>query len=226
MAFKMKGSAFKLNEVATKSALKQGKSPIKDSGSEWLNTLNEQGMDTGDSEKAYAKKHDRKHAANNPMDPPHGEPKDTTETEESMRKGAEISGALPMESPMKTMGIYTTDEFGNKIQISEAEYERTKDLPGPSSYTFTGKDAKYDKELAPRSDKTGKTMTKEEYTRAQNKSLVRDYELKGPKGNPALGKEGRRRAAIIDKTIQDKINEGIELTPEEKEYQAKALKNL
>jgi len=101
MAFKMKGSAFKLNEVATKSALKQGKSPIKDSGSEWLNTLNEQGMDTGDSEKAYAKKHDRKHVANNPMDPPHGEPKDTTETEESMRKGAEISGALPMESPMK-----------------------------------------------------------------------------------------------------------------------------
>ena len=29
MAFKMKGSAFKLNNVATKSALKQGKSPMK-----------------------------------------------------------------------------------------------------------------------------------------------------------------------------------------------------
>jgi len=29
MAFKMKGSAFKLGNVATKSALKQGKSPLE-----------------------------------------------------------------------------------------------------------------------------------------------------------------------------------------------------
>tara|TARA_R110000744_G_scaffold367370_1_gene476790 strand:+ start:457 stop:870 length:414 start_codon:yes stop_codon:yes gene_type:complete len=32
MAFKMKGSAFKLNEVATKSALKQQASPMKEKG--------------------------------------------------------------------------------------------------------------------------------------------------------------------------------------------------
>ena len=40
----MKGSAFKLNNVATKSTLKQA-SPMKDTGAEWLKKQDERILD-------------------------------------------------------------------------------------------------------------------------------------------------------------------------------------
>ena len=45
MGFKMKGSAFKLNNVATKSALKQA-SPIKAAGGKYLDKIDEEGYTT------------------------------------------------------------------------------------------------------------------------------------------------------------------------------------
>ena len=43
MAFKMKGSAFKLGNVATKSALKQQASPMKVAGGKYLDSIDEDG---------------------------------------------------------------------------------------------------------------------------------------------------------------------------------------
>ena len=54
MAFKMKGSAFKLNEVATKSVLKQ-KSPMKDSGK--VHFAGESEKTQRGHDKAYGKGH-------------------------------------------------------------------------------------------------------------------------------------------------------------------------
>ena len=65
-----------------------------------------------------------------------------------------------------------------------------------------------------------------QFTTMKNRNLAENFELTDPKGNPARGKAARRKAAMIDKTIQDKINKGAELTPEEKEYQTKAMKNI
>ena len=46
MAFKMKGSAFKLNNVATKSALKQQASPMKVAGGKYVDVIDEEGVTT------------------------------------------------------------------------------------------------------------------------------------------------------------------------------------
>jgi hypothetical protein len=56
MAFKMKGSAFKLGNVATKSVLKQKSSPVKDM--KWWNT---NPKDKNDKSKEKAQAHNAKH---------------------------------------------------------------------------------------------------------------------------------------------------------------------
>jgi hypothetical protein len=210
MAFKMKGSAFKLNEVATKSALKQ--KPISEKArerymAEELAKLRSE-KTIGDEDKAQDLKDARKAAENRWAD----EQAKKNITKEAMRTGAEIAGAapVPMESPMKRTGIYKVDEFGNRVQVSRDEYEKDLESEEPTSYHLTGKDV----------DLSGPHfahMTDEEkadWKRRGDKGLAKRYGL--------TGKGSWRRASMLDETIQDKINRGIELTPGEKQHQATA----
>ena len=75
----------------------------------------------------------------------------------------------------------------------------------------------------------GKTIPRD-FTRDDieiiNKGLAKGYEFKTPKGKVAQGEKAQRRAANLDETIQSKVNRGIELTPEQKMYQRRAMSNL
>ena len=213
MAFKMKGSAFKLGNVATKSALKQWtkakggkKHPKAEKSSD--SPLEQGKTKFTDKVRAFAQSLDADSNISDTYDR-------YKAIKSRLRKEAKDKTAVPMkspleqaESPMKRAGIYLTDEFGNVKQVSKSELEKTDE----GTVTLTGE--------------IGAEITEKQWEEAMKKSLARDYELKGPKGNPATGPKARRQAAIIDKTIQDKINKGIELTPEEKEYQRLAIKNI
>ena len=86
MAFKMKGSAFKLGNVATKSAL-------KNTGAEYLQDRRDGGNPPDASDRQYAAKHDETHAANDPKNPAHEETEPTPIEEQP--------AAPKMKSPMK-----------------------------------------------------------------------------------------------------------------------------
>ena len=112
MAFKMKGSAFKLGNVATKSALKQ--KPISEKArerymAEELAKLRSEET-IGDEDKAQDLRDARKAAENRWADEQakknitkEGRYIPKREGDEAMRRGAEIAGAapVPMKSPMK-----------------------------------------------------------------------------------------------------------------------------
>ena len=239
MAFKMKGSAFKLGNVATKSALKQWtkakggkKHPKAEKSSD--SPLEQGKTKLTDKVRAFAQSLDADSNISDTYDR-------YKAIKSRLRKDAKDKTAVPMkspleqaESPMKRAGIYLTDPLGETEQISK---ERLKELEASDvdyegTITQTGKDAPYEKGKMPHhvlpSGEIGAEITEKQWEEAMKKSLARDYELKGPKGNPATGPKARRQAAIIDKTIQDKINRGEEhlLTPEEKEYQRLAIKNI
>ena len=112
MAFKMKGSAFKLNEVATKSTLKQ-KSPAKDrlpSGAGW------------DEETVKAHNKDN---ANNPKhkENMHGEGRNTSIAEKERREAADKS-ALPQDE--KTAKGKEDDKVNQKTAKGKYEWEEAE----------------------------------------------------------------------------------------------------
>jgi hypothetical protein len=220
MAFKMKGSPIKLGKIqgtaGHASALKQTK--------EQKEQLEEKlAEEEGKAKSAVEMKSPMK-GLEGAAHSGHNRTHHLEEVAPDLRK--KEKSPAEMKSPMKLKGIYRTDEFGNTEQISESQID---DGSG-GNITYSGKDYKYKKGHMPHNvsssgDILGE-MTEQQFTDMKNKSLAKNYELKGGKGNPATGKGGQRRAAILDETIQNKINKGIELSDEEKQYQATAIKNL
>jgi len=116
-------------------------------------------------------------------------------------------------SPMKRAGIYETDRItGEMRQIPRDEY-LSKD---EGSFTLTGRDA----------EQLGSIGTTREDKIRTNKGLAEIYGFKTPRGKVAQGERAQAKARELDNRIQNKINEGIPLTEEEKMYQRRAMGNV
>ena len=116
-------------------------------------------------------------------------------------------------SPVKKMGIYEVDDVtGERRQISRDEYLNRDE----GRFTLTGRDA----------EQLGSVGTTREDRIRTNKGLAETYGFKTPRGRVAQGEKAQARARELDNRIQDKINEGIPLTEEEKMYQRRAMSNV
>jgi hypothetical protein len=138
------------------------------------------------------------------------------------KAAADKKSPMEMKSPMKRAGIYKTLDDGTMVQVPRDEYEQDMETEGDGSgetYTLTGRDAVMGAENWGEDAK--KTLREK-----QRVHMAEDvYNLKGDARSKYTDKT-RRKAQEIDNRIQDKVNKGIELTPEEKEYQRRALINL
>ena len=139
MAFKMKGSAFKLNNVATKSALKQA-SPMKDTGSAASNRISEQFPDKDEKQVAATTKvHNKVHTD----------------------KGNEAAhGSLKMKSPLEQSWLDTAKKYGGK-----AWDEGQKIAAGTGAFAkelFKDQGGGYGREKTPWSD-AKKAYSEKEY---------------------------------------------------------------
>tara|TARA_R100000482_G_scaffold74424_1_gene28599 strand:- start:1283 stop:1735 length:453 start_codon:yes stop_codon:yes gene_type:complete len=116
-------------------------------------------------------------------------------------------------SPVKRMGIYEVDPITEeRRQIPRDEY-LSKD---EGSFILTGRDA----------EQLGNVGTTREDRIRTNKGLAENFGFTTPRGRVAQGEKAQARARELDNRIQDKINEGIPLTDEEKMYQRRAMGNV
>jgi len=131
----MKGSAFKLGNVATKSAL-------KNTGAEYLKGIRDGGIKPRAEDRQYATKHDEIHAANDPNNPAH-EGGDATFGQPDKDKEEETA-PTKMKSPMKQGGVlectecdWTDESLGEPMDsaIINAHYMSEHSSPGPGTGT-------------------------------------------------------------------------------------------
>ena len=116
-------------------------------------------------------------------------------------------------SPVKRMGIYEVDPITEeRRQIPRDEFLSRDE----GSFILTGRDA----------EQLGDVGTTREDRIRTNKGLAENFGFTTPRGKVAQGERAQKRARQLDNTIQNKINEGIPLTEEEKMYQRRAMGNV
>lgn len=115
MAFKMKGSAFKLNKVATKSTMKMAKKAMKEESAMDMKEKSPMELKTSYKMKeAMAKMKDK--SAMKQTKPDYPDIDGDGNTTESMKKAAaDKKSAMKMQSPMKQEVAATTEPVEEKV---------------------------------------------------------------------------------------------------------------